>query len=167
MLALASPAQATVYPDHMLKRIHHNVSYVWRYQDLMGKPRRQYHAWAENKCGNLNCIYTQLKIWRGVKRYTRYRFNSWHDRRGGISLTVWNNLLCIHSHEGSWSDPNSPYWGGMQMDINFMRGYGPTYYRLWGTADHWPPFYQLVASGRAVRSRGYGPWPSTRYMCGI
>ena len=24
--------------------------------------------------------------------------------------------LCIHGHEGSWTDPDAPYHGGLQMD---------------------------------------------------
>ena len=30
-------------------------------------------------------------------------------------LTEWR---CIHRWEGSWTDPNSPYYGGLQMDLD-------------------------------------------------
>jgi hypothetical protein len=76
-------------------------------------------------------------------------------------------LACIHSHEGSWSDPNAPYWGGFQMDISFMQTYGEVWFRKWGTADHWAPWAQRYAARRAVRARGYTPWPNTRRMCGV
>src|SRR5215471_2029302 len=78
-----------------------------------------------------------------------------------------HNLRCIHRHEGSWSDPYSPYWGGLQMDMSFQQTYGPSFYRRWGTADHWPVWSQLVAGVRAVLVRGYGPWPVSRHSCGV
>lgn len=76
-------------------------------------------------------------------------------------------LMCIHSHEGSWTDPGYPYWGGLQMDINFMKAYGPEFYDKYGTADHWPVADQLVAGERGVAARGYAPWPNTAAMCGL
>ena len=80
---------------------------------------------------------------------------------------VTNGLLCIHSHEGAWNDHGAPYWGGLQMDINFMRAYGPSYYRRWGTADNWPVWAQLSAGRRGYYARGWSPWPNTRRMCGL
>ena len=76
-------------------------------------------------------------------------------------------FLCIHSHEGSWSDPNSPYWGGLQMDRDFMAAYGGPYYRYFGTADRWPASVQIAVAIHAYMSRGFGPWPNTRRMCGL
>lgn len=81
--------------------------------------------------------------------------------------------MCIHRYEGSWTDPNSPYWGGMQMDLGFQRTYGPEFYKAKGTADHWTIHEQLLASWRAYSGyagygpRGWGPWPLTRTYCGI
>ena len=76
-------------------------------------------------------------------------------------------LMCIHRYEGSWTDPNPPYWGGLQMDMNFQAAYGPEFLRRWGTADHWPVYAQLEAAVRAVAVRGFSPWPNTRKMCGV
>ena len=78
-----------------------------------------------------------------------------------------HNLLCIHRHEGTWGDPGWPYWGGLQMDRNFMRAYGPVFYRRWGTADHWPRWAQIEAGVRGVLARGYNPWPNTARICGL
>ena len=78
-----------------------------------------------------------------------------------------HNLLCIHRWEGSWKDPNWPYWGGLQMDRNFMRAYGPRFYRRWGTANNWPVWAQLVAGVRGVLARGYEPWPNSARFCGL
>ncbi len=77
-------------------------------------------------------------------------------------------FLCIHSFEGSWTDPNPPYWGGVQADRTFMAEYGAAFYRAWGTADHWPPFIQIaVAENAYLSGRGFGPWPNTSRMCGL
>lgn len=76
-------------------------------------------------------------------------------------------LLCIHRYEGAWDDPNSPYWGGLQMDLNFQATYGPEFVKRWGTADHWPVWAQLQAAVRAVHTRGYTPWPNTARYCGL
>jgi hypothetical protein len=84
------------------------------------------------------------------------------------SYGVAGGMLCIHTHEGAWNDPNAPYWGGMQMDMDFMRAYGGEFLTSMGTADNWPPFVQVAVAMRAYYSgRGFGPWPNTRRMCGI
>lgn len=77
-------------------------------------------------------------------------------------------FMCIHSHEGSWNDPNGPYYGGLQMDYTFMSTYGPEYLRAWGTADHWPPQVQIAVAIKAYLSgRGFYPWPNTARQCGL
>ena len=81
--------------------------------------------------------------------------------------SVTRALLCIHRYEGSWTDPNAPYYGGLQMDLSFQRAYGREFMRRWGTADNWPVYAQLEAGRRAVRVRGFGPWPVTRHYCGV
>lgn len=77
-------------------------------------------------------------------------------------------LLCIHRFEGAWSDPGAPYFGGLQMDRDFQRAYGRTYYRELGTAERWPPFVQVAVGLTAVLDgRGFGPWPVSRRRCGV
>ena len=80
---------------------------------------------------------------------------------------VIHNLLCIHRYEGAWNDPDSPYWGGLQMDMNFQRAYGREFLNRWGTADKWPVWAQLQAGARGVAARGYEPWPRTARLCGL
>ena len=88
-------------------------------------------------------------------------------RLGGAS-GLEKALLCIHSFEGSWRDAGAPYWGGLQMDDDFMGHYGPEFVREYGTADNWTPTMQLAVAERAYLSgRGFGPWPKTRVMCGV
>jgi hypothetical protein len=89
-------------------------------------------------------------------------------------------LFCIHSYEGSWSDPNPPYWGGLQMDLSFQATYGwirvakhtPHVHKIyflkkWGTAEHWPIWAQLLGGLHGYFSRGWDPWPNTAGYCGL
>lgn len=104
----------------------------------------------------------------------------WHTallRRYSAKLApVYNDLgawTCIHGYEGSWTDPDGPYYGGLQMDLGFQQTYGADFLARWGTADHWPIWAQLTAARRArdgyhgYAARGYGPWPNTARYCGL
>jgi hypothetical protein len=76
--------------------------------------------------------------------------------------------LCIHRHEGAWDDDGAPYWGGLQMDYDFMQRYGAALLRAKGTANNWTPLEQMVVAERARRSgRGYYPWPDAARLCGL
>jgi hypothetical protein len=96
----------------------------------------------------------------------------WHRRWVAASrlahhppeLRIWN---CIHSYEGSWTDPNAPYWGGLQMDYSFQSSYGAWLLKHRGTANNWPPLAQIWAAVRAWRVRGFAPWPNTARACGV
>lgn len=81
--------------------------------------------------------------------------------------SVYQALLCIHGYEGAWNDPDKPYWGGLQMDLSFQQTYGPEFLARYGTADNWPIVDQLIAGRRAVKARGYSPWPNTARDCGL
>lgn len=75
--------------------------------------------------------------------------------------------LCIHSYEGAWDDPNGPYYGGLQMDLEFQQTYAPWLLRAKGTADHWTPREQMLTAERAYKTRGFYPWPNTARYCGL
>jgi hypothetical protein len=80
-------------------------------------------------------------------------------------LSAW---LCIHRYEGNWTDPNSPYYGGLQMDYSFQRSYGGALLNSKGTADHWTPLEQMWVAERAYSSgRGFYPWPNTARFCNL
>lgn len=79
-------------------------------------------------------------------------------------LTAW---LCIHSHEGSWSDAGDPYWGGLQMDRGFMGTYAPRWLLRRGFANVWTPRQQMYVAEQAYRTRGFSPWPNTARICGL
>jgi hypothetical protein len=99
------------------------------------------------------------KAWRA--RLHRARYQAHHPPH----LTEWR---CIHSYEGGWKDPNSPYYGGLQMDLSFQRAYGLGLLRRKGTADHWFPYEQMWIAERALRAgRGFYPWPLTARRCGL
>ena len=86
----------------------------------------------------------------------------------GDHLALW---LCIHSREGSWTDPNPPYFGGLQMGYGFMEAYGGSLYAEKGTADHWTPDEQIGVAEAAWAKNGYGmkwlfsQWPATAPPC--
>lgn len=107
-------------------------------------------------------------LWNGL----RLAGVAWLDTRTG-ELSTRSPFGCIHSHEGSWRDDNPPQWGGLQEDLGFQGTYGSEYMRLWGLANHWPIWAQVVAAYRAhhgyhgYRGRGYTPWPNTARACGL
>jgi hypothetical protein len=85
-----------------------------------------------------------------------------------LSVPHYSAWLCIHGHEGSWTDSGDPYWGGLQMDKGFMSTYAPRWLLAKGWADNWTPIEQMYVAERAYSSgRGFGPWPNTARMCGL
>jgi hypothetical protein len=101
---------------------------------------------------------------RQIARGWRHRAHSaWWRANHPPGLRNW---LCIHRYEGSWVDGNSPYWGGLQMDLSFQATYGGWLLRHKGTADHWSPLEQIWVAVRASHVRGFSPWPTARY-CGV
>ena len=122
------------------------------------------------------------KIGQGWMQYVKFQINRYevYEHRKDLKvvsrlLTHYRSLIgserawnCIHSHEGSWTDPNPPYYGGLQMDLGFQRRYGYWLYTHIGTADRWNRYDQMIVAERARRSgRGYYPWPNTARMCGL
>jgi hypothetical protein len=106
----------------------------------------------------------RYRLWRRDTwriRAERARFRAHHPPH----LAEWR---CIHRGEGSWTDPNSPYYGGLQMDLAFQRAYGPGLLRHKGTANHWAPYEQMWVAERALKAgRGFHPWPLTALRCGL
>lgn len=78
-------------------------------------------------------------------------------------------FLCIHRYEGSWrANTGNGYRGGLQMDSSFARTYGPAWaWRTFGGPERWPASVQITAAIQAWTTRGFGPWPTTRRMCGL
>lgn len=110
----------------------------------------------------------RVRFWRGkARRNWRVVYRLRSALRESVD-PVRLGLMCIHGGEGSWSDHGAPYWGGLQMDVSFMRTYGSALVQRLGTADRWPAGAQLAVAEVAYYSgRGYGPWPNTRRACGL
>jgi hypothetical protein len=117
-------------------------------------------------------VYDEIQFHRRALR--------WHTRllrRYGAKLEAeraWSALpphydewQCIHGYEGSWTDPNPPYFGGLQMDLEFQQAYGPELLRKKGTADNWTPLEQMWVAEKAHRDSGFHPWPNTARYCGL
>ncbi len=148
-----------VLPDAVVHgQITHYRHETWRWQALMGVRRTPTHHAAVRDSG------------RAFKLWVR---NLWHRR----ALGAWKRAsrpphrdawICIQRHEAAWTDPNAPYYGGLQMDISFQRAHGRELLRRKGTADNWTPLEQMWVAERAHRSgRGFYAWPNTARHCGL
>ncbi len=140
-----------------LKKIEANRNETWRWQRVMHRPRTPFAASARRA--------RSLPYRRWVVNLWRHRAIA--ARRQAQSPPHKAEWLCIHRYEGSWTDPNAPYYGGLQMDVEFQQTYGPDLYREKGTADHWTPLEQMWVAERAYRTRGFWPWPNTARYCGL
>ena len=140
----------------VLRRIVEHREDAWRWQRLMAVPRHPYGGSAE-RSQSLRYRQWVLRLWAKRAERARRRARPPHAR-------AW---LCIHRYEGAWNDPDPPYYGGLQMDRAFQRAYGPELLRRKGTADRWTPLEQMWVAERALRRRGFGPWPRTARLCGL
>jgi len=131
---------------------------TWRWERLMGRRRTRSGA-SERRIASLAYRQWVLRLW--TRRAARARRLALHPPR----LHDW---LCIHHFEGPWNDPGAPYYGGLQMDLEFQQTYAPDLLRRKGTADHWTPLEQIWVAERAYESgRGFYPWPNTARYCGL
>ncbi len=141
----------------LLERIGDNRDETWRWQKLMHRPRTPY-AGSAKRLRTLAYREWALRLWRSRAAAAKKRaLNPPHARE-------WR---CIHRYEGSWTDPAAPYYGGLQMDLEFQATYGPELLRAKGTADHWTRLEQMWVAERAYRTRGFYPWPNTARYCGL
>lgn len=115
------------------------------------------------------------KYLRYLKVHIKRNLKEW-NAHSPLRLTPphYSSWICIHGFEGSWSDPGSPYYGGLQMDIGFQSAYKSAFIRTWGlsyaylvqgTADSWQPIVQMWVAEEAYKSRGFYPWPNTARYC--
>jgi hypothetical protein len=155
------PAPITVtgdIGDYLLDEISRYRKATWRWEGLMRKPYSHTSRSAERSNDAAHRRWV-LKMWK-QKAALRKR-QAFHPPR----LSAW---LCINRFEGPWTDPNAPYYGGLQMDLSFQRSYAPELLRKKGTADNWTPIEQIWVAERAYRSgRGFTPWPNTARSCGL
>lgn len=127
----------------------------------------------------LRWITTHKRLYRNSRIYhsviVTWRTNLFYWKKQLAKLTTpvfyiphYDAWMCIHKFEGSWTDHGAPYYGGLQMDWDFMHTYGLKFFRRYGTADHWSPLIQMYVAERAYSAgRGFYPWPNTARMCGL
>lgn len=156
--AAALPSGATVEADRLVESIKRHRADARHWQRVMGK-RRSRPSFGERRTNNLGRLIAIRERWK--RRANRLE----HRAQRPPHREAW---LCIHRHEGSWRDPGSPYYGGLQMSRSFQRAYGRYLFRLKGTADRWTPAEQMWTAERARRSgAGFSPWPNTARACGL
>jgi hypothetical protein len=153
-----APRRITKADRIVIRKIRNLRDSTWRWQDVMFKPRTPYSVTAEK---TLSRDYRSwaLRVWK------RRAKQAWRLAQRPPHYEQW---LCIHRYEGSWTDPNAPYYGGLQMDLSFQRAYGAGLLDAQGTADHWSPLQQMWVAERAhAAGRGFYPWPNTARFCGL
>lgn len=157
------PAPATAPLDKgkiraLRKKIRKQRRKTWHWEKVMGQ-RTTRTRYAVRRMTSI----TRLRVVRA--RWSKRADAARTRARRVPNRGAW---LCIHRHEGSWTDPNAPYYGGLQMDITFQRMYGRYLLRKRGTADRWRPVEQMWTAEKARRSgRGFYPWPNTARLCGL
>jgi hypothetical protein len=165
-LALAAPGGAAAVvsegsfseAQRLLEEIRKHRATTWHWQRVMGK-RPSEPTFAARTTTRLSLLTHLRDEWK--HRALRARARGTRPPH----LAQWR---CIHRYEGAWTDPNAPYYGGLQMDIQFQRAYGRYLLRRKGTANHWRPAEQMWAAERALRAgRGFHPWPTAARRCGL
>jgi hypothetical protein len=157
--APALPWAETPTTRRLLARAVHYRSIARRWRALMSRPRPVLHRRSTPFESLL-----EKRRWKARRWYAK----AIRARRAGHHPPHRSAWECIHRWEGSWRDPNPPYYGGLQMDLTFQRTYAPRLLRRRGTADHWRPLAQMWVAERALRAgRGFYPWPVSAWRCGL
>jgi hypothetical protein len=168
--AAAEPtnARALTYGERVSKKIATHIRGTHLCQRRMDRPRTKVRLLFTRQ--SLDRRRYVLRVWidrhddycDALRRHRRQRGSLGHGRPPHYA-----QWLCIHRHEGSWTDSGDPYWGGLQMDRAFMRAYAPAHLLRRGWADTWTPLEQMWVAERAHRTRGFYPWPNTARFCGL
>ena len=154
----SAPRVLTRADRQVTHRIINQRNSTWRWQDVMQVKRTPYTGAAETSTS---------------RPYRRWVLSVWERRakqawRKATRPPHYDEWMCIHRYEGSWVDPNAPYYGGLQMDLGFQRSYGAKLLETKGTADNWSPLEQMWVAERAHASgRGFYPWPNTARYCNL
>jgi len=153
----ASANEHTAAIRHLGGEIRQLQQATWHWQRVMGVRRTETagRVLAEMSVGD---VEEALRLW--LARAAAAHRQAQHPPH----LRQW---LCIHHYEGSWTDRGGPYYGGLQMNLEFQQSYGGWLYARKGTADHWTPLEQIWTAERALRVRGFWPWPNTARFCGL
>ena len=151
-------SEARLDPGFVVGAIKRYQRATWQWQRLMGVPktpnRKRYLRIRDREFRHY-----VLHQWRRRAIRARHRaHNPPHERQ-------WR---CLQRQEGHWRDGWDPYWGGLQMDRNFMLAYAPRHLLRRGWANRWTPIEQMWVAERAFRAgRGFYPWPNAARICGL
>ncbi len=129
-----------------------------------------------DKCRNVRVVYSEKRA--GICYLSRVAYKAHRERWARLDAILnpkpvlpahYAQWLCIHAGEGAWnSNTGNGYYGGLQMDWDFMSTYGPELLRSKGPANNWTPLEQMIVAQRAYDSgRGFYPWPNTARDCGL
>jgi hypothetical protein len=91
------------------------------------------------------------------RAYPHHRAAHWRP------APVWlKQALCVHRHEGSWRDPDAPYYGGMQFALSTWKRAGGRGYPHHATVRE-----QLYRSWVIWRKNGgrWNEWPTYARYC--
>ena len=83
---------------------------TWRWERVMHRP--------PTPSGNLALQMRSIAHSRRVLQLWQRRAAV--AKREALNPPHKRQWLCIHRYEGSWRDPNAPYYGGLQMDLEFQ-----------------------------------------------
>ena len=151
-------SQTAAEAEALLVAIGRYRSVAWHWQRVMGK-RPQPTNYAERSVENVAQLTYLRDLWR--ERATRARTRA----KRPPHRAAWQ---CIHRYEGRWTDPHAPYYGGLQMSLQFQQAFGRYLLRKKGTANRWTPEEQMWAAEGALRAGlGFHPWPNTARRCGL
>jgi len=127
------------------------------------------HAQRAITWANHHKSFFTFKKWthhlRGHKWIINFSSQKIAELRWQTTPPHYSQWMCIHSFEGSWKDSGDPYWGGLQMDRDFMRTYAPGWLLRRGWANSWTILEQMWVAENAYVTRGYYPWPNTARYC--
>ncbi len=105
----SAPRVLTKADRRVTRRIITQRNATWRWQDVMQVERTPYTGGHEQSTS---------------RPYRRWVLRVWESRakrawRKATRPPHYDEWMCIHRYEGSWVDPNAPYYGGLQMDVAF------------------------------------------------
>jgi Transglycosylase-like domain len=167
-------AEAEVKCKPIMREITFYKQMTWQFQDARGAPHTKA---SEGKYPSCEYARWVMQVWmerahdeslqvKDMIEDKKRELQSLVAERSDGALT--NDWICIHNYEGDWNaNTGNGYYGGLQMDYDFMQAYGGEFLQRWGTADNWPVWAQVTAANRAKYSYGYSPWPNTARMCGL
>jgi hypothetical protein len=147
------PPAPTLTPQQVQVSIDRYRRRIWYWQRVMGRPVTRTLQDAPTD------PLDRIRVWKQLA--VRTQTVAQHPPHA-------REWQCIHRFEGAWTDPNAPYYGGLQMDLGFQRTYGRYLLARKGTANNWTPLEQMWVAEHALRAgRGFYPWPNTARYCGL